>query len=918
MEARIRAIWEWLTAPHQGIREGAQRRQARLLASLSLLMLLLCILGLIISPAGGGFQTPLLGILTSLVIAYLLSRRNSYLWGAAWVIATASLGAFWLALQADGYREAAILNYLWVPLLMTQIFFSTQSTLLLSVVFTLTFLAVPWFFPQFTFSELFQGPFFFLVTTSLFLLVIWRHLKADENERQQELMAKEERYRTLLETTFEGICISTDGVITDVNPGFVSMFGYEPNEVLGKPILEVFSETLKPLSKESAQDLPSYATPLRKKDGTLIYVETLSRLQNYRGQVVQVMAFRDVTERVYAERDLRRQRALLDEILNGVQEGVSIVDEQQRIAFCNPAFAELLDAQPNQLLGQNLMDYVDEWARHSLQHQLTLGKSGQIARREVPLLTAKGNRKVLQVTTSQRLTAEGEHKGVFMAAIDITERVRTEQALDRSERLYRALFEHANDAILLLNLEGVYIAANPKAADLFGCPMSEVIGKSIKDFTSPEEYEDAWQVHKAVLDGAIMPPYECNLLRKDGSRLSVEVNVSLVRDPSGKPLYIQDILRDISERQQREKRIRLQVQRLKAIRDIDRAITSSLDLRQTIDVLLAQTVKQLHVDAADILLYNPQEQTLGVAFRRGFHTGALRHTRLKLGEGYAGRAALEQRIVYIPNLAETPGDLSRATLLAMEGFSTYYAVPLIAKGQLKGVLEIFRRDPLQPDPEWEEFLESLASQAAIAIDNAELFRDLQRSNEELMQAYEFTLEGWAKALELRDRETEGHCQRVTEMTLRLGRAMGMNEAELVDLRRGALLHDIGKMGIPDSILLKRGPLSEEEWETMRQHPIYAYQMLSTTPYLRRALDIPFCHHEKWDGSGYPRGLKGEEIPLAARIFAVADAWDALNTNRPYRRARSKEAALEEIRTQAGKHFDPKVAETFFRLIKEEE
>lgn len=917
MEARIRALWEWLTAPHQGIREGTQRRQAHLLATLSLLMLLLCILGLITTPMGGDFQDSLLVILALLVIAYLLSRRKSYLLGAAWVIATASFGTFWLALQADGYREVTILNFLWVPLLLTQIFFSTQSTLLLGVIFALAVLAMPWFFPQFTLSELFQEPFYFLVTTSLFLLIVWRHLKADENERQQELMGKEERYRTLLETTFEGICVSTDGVITDVNPGFVNMFGYEPNEVLGKPILEVFSETLKPLSKESAQDLPSYATPLRKKDGTLIYVETLSRLQNYRGQVVQVMAFRNVTDRVHAEHDLRRQRALLDEILNGVQEGVAIVDEQQRIAFCNPAFAELLDAQPNQLMGQSLMDYVDEWARHSLQHQLTLGKSGQVARREVPLLTAKGNRKVLHVTTSQRLTAEGEHKGVFMAAIDITERVRTEQALDRSERLYRALFEHANDAILLLNLEGVYIAANPKAADLFGCPMSEVIGKSIKDFTLPEEYEGALQVHKAVLDGAITPPYECNLLRKDGSRLSVEVNVSLVRDPSGKPLYIQDILRDISERQQREKRIRLQVQRLKAIRDIDRAITSSLDLRQTIDVLLAQTVKQLNVDAADILLYNPQEQTLEVAFRRGFHTGALRHTHLKLGEGYAGRAALEQRIIYVPNLAETPGDLSRATLLAMEGFSTYYAVPLIAKGQLKGVLEIFCRTPLQPDPEWEEFLESLASQAAIAIDNAELFRDLQRSNEELMQAYEFTLEGWAKALELRDRETEGHCQRVTETTLRLGQAMGMGKEELVDLRRGALLHDIGKMGIPDSILLKRGPLSEEEWETMRQHPIYAYQMLSTTPYLRRALDIPYCHHEKWDGSGYPRGLKGEEIPLAARIFAVVDAWDALNTNRPYRRARSKEAALEEIRAQAGKHFDPKVVETFFRLIQEE-
>jgi len=360
------------------------------------------------------------------------------------------------------------------------------------------------------------------------------------------------------------------------------------------------------------------------------------------------------------------------------------------------------------------------------------------------------------------------------------------------------------------------------------------------------------------------------------------------------------------------------LQRLTALRTIDMAITASLDLRVTLNVILDQITAQLGVDAADVLLLNPHTQKLEYATGRGFRSRALRHTSLRLGEGYAGRAALERRIVSIPNLEEAENGLRRAPLLPNEGFVCYYAVPLIAKGQVKGVLETFHRASLDPGPEWLDFLDTLAGQAAIAIDNVTLFDGLQRSNLELTLSYDTTLEGWAHALELRDMETEGHSRNVTEMTLRLARAMGMSEAELVHMRRGALLHDIGKMGIPDSILLKPGPLTDEEWEIMRQHPVYAYQLLSPIPYLRPSLDIPYCHHEKWDGTGYPRGLKGEQIPLAARIFALVDVWDALRSDRPYRKAWPEEGVREYIQEQAGMHFDPQVVEVFLELVGEDE
>lgn len=356
---------------------------------------------------------------------------------------------------------------------------------------------------------------------------------------------------------------------------------------------------------------------------------------------------------------------------------------------------------------------------------------------------------------------------------------------------------------------------------------------------------------------------------------------------------------------------------VQALRNIDMAIAGSFDLRLTFGVALDEITAQLGMDAAAILLFNPHTVMLEYAAWRGFRTGAIQRLRLRLGEGYAGRAALERRTIHIPFLPEAERDPVQTQLLADEGFVTYYAVPLIAKGQIQGVLEVCHRSPVDPDGEWLQFLETLAGQAAIATDNVALLDQLQRSHLELILAYDATIEGWARALDLRDRETEGHSRRVTEMTLRLARALGMKEEELVHVRRGALLHDIGKVGVPDSILLKPGPLTPEEWEIMRRHPQYAYEMLSPIAYLHPALDIPYCHHEKWDGTGYPRGLKGEQIPLAARIFAIVDVWDALSSDRPYRPAWPPEKVRAYLKGEAGRHFDPRVVEVFLKILEEE-
>ena len=239
---------------------------------------------------------------------------------------------------------------------------------------------------------------------------------------------------------------------------------------------------------------------------------------------------------------------------------------------------------------------------------------------------------------------------------------------------------------------------------------------------------------------------------------------------------------------------------------------------------------------------------------------------------------------------------------------------MYVRNDLIGFLNLFTRSTYTPADDELSFLKLVGGHAALAIDSVIILNDLQVSNLELVKAYDSTLEGWSHAMDLRDRETEGHTLRVTELSEILAKQMGIPDELLVHVRRGALLHDIGKIAVPDSILLKPGPLSDQEWEIMRRHPQYAHDFLVPIDYLRPAVDIPLRHHERWDGSGYPDKLAGDTIPLPARIFSVIDVWDALTSDRPYRSAWPRQKALKYILEQSGTHFDPEVVRQFLKII----
>ncbi|MDH4101372.1 MAG: PAS domain S-box protein [Nitrospirota bacterium] len=515
-------------------------------------------------------------------------------------------------------------------------------------------------------------------------------------------------------------------------------------------------------------------------------------------------------------------------------------------------------------------------------------------------------------TVVPRFNAKGTLIAYDGLIADITDHKELDITIRNAATEWSVTFDSMADGVSVHGADHTILRVNETLCRILDKSINEILGeKCYRLFHCTDEPISDCPLTKSVKTGEkeYIERFEPTV---HGGRW-IAISASPVKDEKGRVTKVIHAVRDITEQKKREEQLRRQLQHMAALHSIDLAITSSLDRSVTLGVILDKVTTELAIDAADVLLFNPHLQILEYAYGRGFRTQALRHTHLKIGECYAGKAALERRIITIPDMTETPGEFVRAKLLADEGFVTYHAAPLIAKGQVKGVLELFHRTSFNADDDWQEFLKTLATQAAIAIDSSSMLDELQRSHGELTQAYETTLEGWSRAMDLRDKETEGHCRRVAEMTLRMARAMGISSTDQAYMYRGALLHDIGKIGVPDHILLKPAPLTEEEWAIMKRHTIHAHDLLYPIQFLRPAIDIPYYHHEKWDGSGYPMGLKGEEIPIAARVFAVVDVWDALRSNRPYRPAWPEAKVREYIRSLSGTHFDPKIAEIFLAI-----
>jgi response regulator RpfG family c-di-GMP phosphodiesterase len=619
-----------------------------------------------------------------------------------------------------------------------------------------------------------------------------------------------------------------------------------------------------------------------------------------------------------------------------------------RLIDVNQASLKLFGAKTKDELLKSLESTFEaESTKSFMQELIAISKGLQQLETDVVVKTLDGLRRDARLSWAVAPGHEKTFSRVLVSLVDITDQKRHERELEaiatvskvlrtvkNLKELLRRLLE---ESINLVKADAGSVWLYSTASDLITLEAHHkwdyeapntinhgegLLGQVIQQgtaVTSKEFFSDPLikvenrKILPSGIGGACIP-----LHAADSVVGAMFINVYLPRELTTDELRIINALAEIGgnaiHRMRLLEQSMKQIDRLSSLRTIDLAISNSLDMRISLNTVLEQVVTQLEVDAACVLLMRADINRLEYSIGRGFRTHAITSTSLRPGEGLAGQALLDKKIVHAKDVHAPGTQFVRHNLLADEDFVSYFGVPLISKGEVKGVLEIFNRSPLRVDMDWLNFLDSLSWQTAIAIDNALLFEKIQRSNFDLEMAYNATIEGWSHALDLRDKETEGHTQRVTEMTENLARLIGVNGSQLANIRRGSLLHDIGKMGVPDNILHKPGPLTDDEWEIMRRHPQLAFDLLTPISYLQQALDIPFCHHEKWDGTGYPRRLKGEQIPLAARIFAVADVWDALTSDRPYRKRWTKRKALKHIRENSGTHFDPQVVEIFLREI----
>lgn len=675
-------------------------------------------------------------------------------------------------------------------------------------------------------------------------------------------------------------------------------------------------EALK-LIQERKQDAPFFlvsgkigeeATLAIMKQGAYDYIskDNLHRLPR---------AVRHALE-IYENRKIAEQDARLISIqataLNASSNAMVIADSSFKILWVNPACLRLTGYSASEMIGKDCRKFCGgpESAEGAISPSCggaPVSMSGKVKRKDGKIYLEA--RTIIPI-----MDPDGNPDHIVILKKDIT---RSEQ-----EKLQLTLDARLSESIPASgSLDAICSAACMIMAELF--PEARF---GIYLFTDGERQIQHWYSGHGIDYTDIIPALTDREFASDPAISSMRIingddhiATLFLKGPLLSAWDYGAILRGLAERLEKEMQrsisrasIASQIRNISFLKLISRSINATMDFNTVINPILERILEFLSGDAVALYTFEKEKGCLVCRAEFGFRTSNLDKS-IRFGEPYVGIAAEEQRITSVSDFRYINGEF--AGFIAAEGFLSQHCTPIIIAGKTIGVLELFQRKPFSASPEWLTFFDAIALQTGLALDYNDLYAELQTAYMNLGRSYDAIIEGWSAAMDMRDEITEGHSKRVTSLACALAVRLGLGDADVESIRKGSLLHDIGKIGIPDSVLKKEGPLDEGEWVLMKSHPRLAYEMLSKIPCFEKSLEIPLYHHERWDGSGYPFGLKGKDIPLGARFFAIIDVYDALTSNRPYRDPWVTSRAIEYLRNQAGILFDPELVERFMDMMK---
>jgi PAS domain S-box-containing protein/putative nucleotidyltransferase with HDIG domain len=756
-------------------------------------------------------------------------------------------------------------------------------------------------------------------------------------EAEEKFRLSEDKFFKAFHTAPDGLIITrlADGLIVEVNQGFSNISGYSPLELVGHTTHELnlyveFSQRDDLVRQMQHNDeYLDFEITVRHKAGHTGTAHITGRTIDIRGERHILNIVRDITENKKADLALRESESRFRNLAQNSPDHIYLLDvNAHRLDYYNRQ--SFLGYHRSVLESTTLLikyTHPDDLAQVSSHWQQVLDGSTPPSL-EYRLKKLDGEWEWLQSREIILARNEDGKPAYLMVIITvITERKQVEQALRDSESKFRSIVESSPMGMHMYTLEEdgrlVFTGANPAADHILGLNHDQFTGATIEAaFPNLVNTEVPERYRRACLYGESW--FTQQIVYKD-SRVQGAFEVHAFQTAAGRMVAM---FSEVTDRIRSEIELKRLNRALRTISECNLAMVRAQNEQE-----LFQSICQVIVEQGGYRMVwigtalMDSGKTIQPVAHAGYESGYLAAVSLSWADAQGGPTArsLHQRTPVVTADIQNDPTFQWSSQALERGYAASISFPLHFEGILFGNLNIYSSQVDFFDANEVALLSEMAGDLSFGIHTLRVRNQrvkaeerVQQANSDLALAYDATLEGWANALEMRERETAGHSRRVVELALKMAKMLATPEIELDHVRRGALLHDIGKMGIPDSILLKPGALSDEEWVIMHQHPIYAYNLLKDIPYLKQTLDIPYSHHERWDGSGYPQGLKGEQIPLAARIFAVIDVLDALTSDRPYRPAWNKKSAFQYLNDHAGKQFDPQVVAALNRLLKLEE